>query len=97
MAHQQWNWGVREEMPCHTAKKALSQSTMGVSAHHDQRSLMVSCRGNQGRAGAMLVFRNDYRVRSNVVPGKIFRQIGRIDTVNLILGRGEDRHPGGEM
>ena len=77
-------------MPRNTTEKGLAQPTMGVSAHHDQRSLMVSCRGNQGRAGAMLVFRNDYRVRSNVVPGKIFRQIRGIDILDVILGRGKD-------
>ena len=90
MAHQQWGWSVREEMPCNTTEKALSQTTVGVSAHHDQRSLVLACGGNQGRPGAMLVLWNDHRVRSNAVPGKIFRQIRGIDILDVILGRGKD-------
>ena len=90
MAHQQWDWSVREEMPRHTTKKALSKTTVGISAHHDQRCLLLACGGNQGCTGGVLVLRADHRVRSNAVPGKISRQIRGIDILNVILGRGKD-------
>jgi hypothetical protein len=90
MAHQQWDWSVREDMPRHTTEKALSQPTVGVSAHHDQRGLLLARGGNQGCAGGVLVLWTDHWVRSNAVPGKIFGQIRGIDIVDVKLGRGKD-------
>ena len=88
---------MSEEMPRHTTKKALPQPAVGVSAHHNQAGFLLGCGGNQGHAGGALVIRTGQRMRPNTVPGKIFRQIGSIDTLDVILGRGEDRHPSCQM
>ena len=90
MAHQQWDWTVGEEMPRHTTEKALSHTTVRVSAHYYQRSFLLGCGGNQGRASRVLVTRAGQRVRPDTLPRKIFSQIRGIDILDVILGRGKD-------